>query len=100
MKHMRVALSEAASYDIESIFDYVLLISGSAITAKNYTDRILDFCETVGWAPEGGYRITLSGRQFRRRLFEKSIYILYERKKAEIEIIRVISARRDKLAPR
>lgn len=62
MKHMRVALSEAASYDIESIFDYVLLISGSAITAKNYTDRILDFCETVGWVPEGGYRITLSGR--------------------------------------
>jgi toxin ParE1/3/4 len=95
MNYTPVALSEAASDDIERLFDYILYISGSAITAKNYTDRILEFCETIGWVPEGGYRITWSGRRFRRRIFEKSIYILYERKKAAITIIRVISARRD-----
>jgi plasmid stabilization system protein ParE len=95
MNYLPVSLSEEAYRDVDKVFDYILLISGNAVTAKSYTDRILNFCDTIGWLPEGGYRIRWKNRYIRRRIFERSFFVLYKRQMSSVEIIRIISVRRD-----
>lgn len=93
MKNLPVSFSEEASADLDRIFDYILFVSSNPQTALNYSERLIGFCERIGRTPRAGLPIRLGGRDLRRRVFERSIIVIYEIGDGGVQIVSILSGR-------
>lgn len=90
-----VSFTDRASRDFSKLFDYVLDISKSDTVAENYILRLRKFCRNIGNVPGGGVRIGSSRIVVRRRVFESKVVVVYRIRAEQVEILRVVSARRN-----
>ncbi|TDK36939.1 type II toxin-antitoxin system RelE/ParE family toxin [Rhizobium deserti] len=95
MERLLVEYRPDAVTDIEAIFLYVLEASGNFGTARDYTDRIYERCESIGNVPKGGTPRPDLGEGIRVVPFERRAVILYRLNGEAIEIINVFYRGRD-----
>lgn len=93
MRNLPVSFTEEALADLNGFFDYVLYVSRSPNIAGKYIDRLIRFCEATGFLPRIGLPIRLNERDLRRRVFEKTLLIIYEMKDDRVDILRIVSGR-------
>ena len=95
MKSFPVIYRPTALEDLQAIYSYVLEISRDPVTARRYTDRIFDKCETIGLAPYGYTERNDLAEGIRLMPFEKSAVIFYILEKETVCITNIFAGGRD-----
>lgn len=93
MRELPVSYEQEAIADLENVRFYILNISKNALVAERYMRRLLTFCERIGVVPNGGY--PMKRRRHRSRVFEGAWIVIYRVTAADVQIVRVVSGRRD-----
>lgn len=89
MRERTVEISEAATADIISVFDYLAERTGRE-RAKAYVGRIEAFCRSLGTFSERGRRRDELSDGLRSTVFESRAVIVYRVEPAAVKIVRVI----------
>lgn len=93
MRSLPVSYEREAITDLQNVRSYILNISSSPVIAEHFMRRLLTFCDRIGDVPNGGY--PLRRRRHRRRIFKGSWIVVYRVTDTSVEILRVVSARRN-----
>lgn len=95
MTQRRVVFGQSARDDLNAIYNYVRLKSGSGLVAKAYIRRIRDRCLKIGNVPFSGVSREDLAAGVRLTVFERSVVILYRVEQDAVWITNIISGGRD-----
>ena len=77
MRHLKVTFRPEAVKDISTVFHYIHELSGSAVIARGFVQRIRDRCVCIGNIPHGGRPRDDLAEGSRVVPFERSTVIAY-----------------------
>lgn len=89
MKNLPVVILESAVSDLVEISYYIAELSQSLEVGLNFTTRIENKCNDIGYNPYGGAPRPEFGRDVRMMPFEKSGVIFYRASSDVVEVIRI-----------
>lgn len=95
MKPIPVIYRPEALDDIDAIFLYVLEASQHFLTARKFSDRLVERCEKIGNAPFGGATRSDLGPDLRIVPFEDKAVILYRVLENAVEVTNIFYRGRD-----
>lgn len=95
MRRLKVSYLRGARDDLQNIYDTVLRVSRSKITAYRFYKRILDRCERIGNVPHGGRPRDDLEEGLRTVPFEHSAVIAYRVETDRVRIVNIFYGGRD-----
>ena len=94
MRSGEVRWLATAEDDLDTLFRYVALESGSLATALGYIDRIIEKCDKLALFPLSGRSQSEYSPGLRSTPFER-LMIFYRAEDRGIAVLRVVNAARD-----
>lgn len=95
MRPLKVTYREEALSDLRNIYDIVLAMSQSPVTARRFANRIEHRCERIGFVPRGGRPRNDLDEGLRTVPFEHSAIIAYKIVADRVDITNVFYGGRD-----
>lgn len=95
MREVDVAYRPEAIDDLESIYRFILELSGDATIARAYTSRIRERCRRIGAVPHGGTPRDNLAAGIRTVSFERRAVIAYRTSEERVEITNIFYGGRD-----